>query len=288
MILVTGANGMVGSYVKEVFCDEELILTDLPELDISKRASLEGKLNKYRPEYVLHLAAETNVDKCETEIEHAYKINVEGTKNVAEACKRLGSTLIYISTGYVFNGKGRQLHSENDRADPQNVYGRTKLEGEKIVREILEKYYIFRADWMIGGGPQRDKKYVGQIIRKCEQNSDIEAIEDQYSTPTFAGDFLAGIKLVTKTQPCGLYHLANKGICSRYEMAVEIARQLGTKNKVIPVPSSVFKAPAKRAQSTALRNFKLEQLGLDIMPGWKISLEKYLNEWRHEQSFYAK
>jgi len=278
-ILITGANGMVGSYAKEVFGGDELILTDLPEHDVRDKEVVFDLFKRTKPQTVLHLAAETDVDRCELHPEEAYRSNVEAVENVAQACKDHKAVLIYVSTGFVFSGKGRREHTELDIPSPANVYGRTKLDAENLIKSLLSEFFIFRADWMIGGGPGKDKKLVGKIIKKCLAGEDIEAVDDMFSTPTFAKDFLSAINEFIPGKKYGLYHLANKDLCSRYEMALEIAALLGSRVKVSPVPSSRFPLPAPRAQSTGIKNYLLEQMGYDLMPRWQESLKEYVKEW---------
>ncbi len=278
MMLVTGANGMVGSYLQEVF-ENDLILTDIPEMDVTDKEKVCKMISEHKPEYVLHLAAETNVDKCEGEIEHAFKVNAIGTQNVALACLESGSTMIYISTGGVFNGIARQAHTEYDIADPVNVYGKAKLDGEKYVASILKNYYIFRAGWMIGGGPSRDKKFVGKIVELSKTRDVIEAVDDKFGSLTYAKDFLKGIKKLIGFAEFGLYHLANGGICSRYEIAVEIAKNIKPSLRVDPVSSDRFPLPAPRAHSEAMENHRLNIAGANPMQKWNDALAEYLKEW---------
>ena len=279
-MLVTGANGMVGSYISAVFDAGDIVLTDLPELDITSKESVDSFISRFKPEYVIHLASATDVDRCETDPAFATKVNVDGTRNVALSCARHGCGMVYVSTGYVFDGVGRHEHVESDIPKPVNVYGRTKLEGELIVAQLLKKYYIFRAEWMIGGGPEKDKKFVGHIMHKCLKGEDIKAVDDMFSTPTFAGDFVKALKTLVEKVPYGLYHLSNKGVCSRYELALEVVKDLSSSSKVIPVSSALFPSPVPRAQSTAIKSEKLVKLGYDIMPFWKDSLREYMREWK--------
>lgn len=279
MILVTGARGMVGSYVKDVFAGEELALTDIPEMDVTDRDKVFGLVDKYRPQWVLHLAAETDVDKCEREIDHAFRTNTIGTQNVALACRRQGTVMVYISTGGVFNGAAGRVHTEFDRPDPVNIYSQAKYQGELIVRDLLDRYYIFRAGWMIGGGPQKDKKFVGKIIELCKKRDELEIVSDKFGSPTYARDLVKGIRAIIKTGNYGLYHLVNTGICSRLEMAQEIVKLLKAKVKLIPVASDRFPLPAPRAASEAMRNYKLDLLGINPMPSWKEALANYIGEW---------
>jgi dTDP-4-dehydrorhamnose reductase len=284
MILVTGAKGMVGSYIGEVFVDEELALTDIPEMDVRDKGKVFNLVKKHRPQVVLHLAAETDVDKCEKEIDHAYSTNALGVENVALACQCFDAEMVYISTGGVFNGKPRQVHTEFDLPGPLNVYSKAKYEGEKIVQRLLSRFYIFRAGWMIGGGPARDKKFVGKMVELLTTRKEVEVVDDKFGSPTFARDLVKGIKKIIKTGNYGLYHLVNTGVCNRYEIALEMARILGTDVKIRPVTSDRFPLPAPRAASEAMRNYKLDLLGLNPMPGWKEALAEYVKEWHKEKN----
>ncbi|MFC1511430.1 dTDP-4-dehydrorhamnose reductase [Candidatus Margulisiibacteriota bacterium] len=281
MILVTGANGMVGSYVKAVFTDRDIYLTDLPELDITNRNQVFSIFEKVKPSLVIHLAAETDVDKCETSIDHAYRTNTMGTQNIALACQLRNCEMVYISTGGVFGGKKGDVHTEFSATDPQNVYARSKYEGELIVQNVLSRYYIFRAGWMIGGGKERDKKFVGKIIQFCfEGRKEIKAVNDKFGTPTFAKDLVRGIKEIIKTGNYGLYHLGNNGCCSRFDIARRIIDNIDKKIKLIPVSSVEFPLPAPRAESEAIRNYKLELMDMNVMRNWEEALAEYIDEWR--------
>ena len=278
MIFVTGANGMVGSYLEEVFSGGKLVLTDIDTLDVTDPVKVRNEIKKRKPEFVLHLAAETDVDRCEKEADHAYLTNALGTQNVALACQEAGAVMIYISTAGVFGGGKSEPYTEFDQPDPANIYGRAKWEGEKIVRFLLDRYYIVRAGWMIGGR-EKDKKFVGKIVRQFGEKDKILAVNDKTGTPTYARDLLEGIKKLITTGYFGLYHMANTGVCSRYAVAVEIGKILGKKTPVEPVPSSVFPLPAPRADSEAMRNYKLELLGVHKMRPWQEALSEYLKNW---------
>ncbi|NQU17132.1 MAG: dTDP-4-dehydrorhamnose reductase [Candidatus Saganbacteria bacterium] len=280
MILVTGANGMVGSYVKGVFVEERLALTDIPEMDVCRKDLVFSLAEKYKPDMILHLAAETNVDRCEKEIDHAYRTNALGVQNVALACQHLGAEMVYISTGGVFDGKAGQVHTEFDLPNPLNVYSKAKYEGERLVAALLNKYYIFRAGWMIGGGPAKDKKFVGKIIELCKNRKEIEVVSDKFGSPTFAQDFVKSIKKIVHTKNYGLYHLVNTGVCNRYEIAQEIVKLLKVDVKIKPVSSDRFPLPAPRSASEAMRNYKLDLLGINPMPEWRQALSAYLKEWQ--------
>jgi len=287
MIFVTGANGMVGSYLEEVFKKEELYLTDfnvdsktakINFLDIRDPEAVKKEIKKVRPQFVLHLAAKTDVDKCEIEVDDAYLTNVIGTQNISLACQDLNAIMIYISTAGVFGGDKIEPYTEFDHPNPVNVYGRTKLEGEKIVQSLLNKYYIVRAGWMMGGR-EKDKKFVGKIVQLFKEKDKILAVNDKIGSPTYAHDLLEGIKKLISTNYFGLYHMTNRGVCSRYDVAVEIGRILKKKIPVEPVSSALFPLPAPRARSEAMRNYKLELLGIVKMRTWQEALKEYLKSW---------
>jgi len=280
-MLVTGAGGMVGSYVPEVFSDYELALTDtvngLPNLDVRDPTSVKKAVAETKPDIVLHLAAATDVDRCEQEPDWAYHNNAVGTQNVALACQALDVVMVYISTAGVFWGDKPDPYNEFDVPNPANVYGHSKLAGEHIVASLLRRFYVVRAGWMIGGG-SRDKKFVGIIARMIlEGKNPLRIVSDKIGTPTYAKDLLKGIHRLLETGYYGLYHMANKGTCSRYDVAMELRRILGRpKVEMLPVSSAYFPLPAPRANSEAMRNLKLELLGLDGMRPWQDALGEYV------------
>jgi len=266
--LVTGSNGMVGSYV------DFGIRTDVDTLDISDPDVVEGAFRKYKPEIVLHMAADTDVDRCEREPERAYKINVIGTYNIAIAARHFNTKMVYISTAGVFDGKKNEPYTEEDIPNPQNVHWRTKFLGEVIVKDLVPEFLVIRAGWMFGGGPKKDKKFVAKIIKQLN-SPEIKVVSDIIGSPTFAKDLIKGIKILLKEKKVGLYHLPNKGIASRYDIACEIIRIFKAPTKVIPVSSSYFNLDAPRIASEAMYS------KIDIMRPWQEALKEYLlTEWK--------
>ena len=280
-VLVTGAGGMVGSYVPEVFRDYDLVLTDMVDgfthLDIRDTQAGLKIVEDVRPYVVLHLAAATDVDCCEQEPDWAYHTNAIGTQNVALACQALDVPMVYISTAGVFWGDKPEPYIEFDVPKPINVYGHSKLAGEQIVSSLLQRYYIVRAGWMIGGG-KKDKKFVGKIARLIEGGKNpLQIVSDKFGSPTYGKDLLSGIHALIKTGYYGLYHMVNKGCCSRYDMALAIREVLQRQDvEIIPVSSAHFPLPAPRARSEAMRNLKLEMLGLNLMRPWEDALREYI------------
>lgn len=275
MMLVTGAGGAVGSYVKDVFYDYELILTDKDELDIRDPERVFSFFGRHKPEIVLHLAAETDVDLCEKEPEHAFLTNTIGTQNIALACQKYGSLLIYISTAGVFDGEKHTPYTEFDTPSPLNVYGRTKLEGERVVQSLLREYFIIRTGWMMGGR-EKDKKFVAKIASLMKEKDTLFVVDDKWGSPTYAKDLLGEIKKLLERRYFGLWHVVNKGCCTRYEVALKMKEYMKSNIKIYPCSSAHFPLPAPRARSEAMLNYKLQLLGMNDIRGWEDALKEYL------------
>jgi dTDP-4-dehydrorhamnose reductase len=178
----------------------------------------------------------------------------------------------------VFGGDGALgPFTEFDTPHPANVYGHSKLAGERHVERLLSRFYIVRAGWMMGGG-ERDKKFVAKMLSQVREGRDIRAVSDKVGSPTFARELVTGIRDVIKSGRFGLYHMTNHGVCSRYDIARHIVEFVGASMRVIPVNSAHFPLSAPRANSEAMRNLSLELIGLDRMTHWKEALDAYLTE----------
>lgn len=278
MILATGAMGMLGGYLATAFNESELVVTSIERLDVRDFNAVMRMVKEVQPRLVLHLAAETDVDLCEREPDHAYRTNVLGTLNVTLACQRFDTEMVYISTVGVFGGDKPDTYTEFDTPSPVSVYAKTKYEGELVVQNLLHRYYTVRAGWMMGGG-EKDHKFVGKIVELALQRDRINVVNDTWGNPTYAKDLVANLRLLTDTGLYGLYHMVNTGACTRYEMALEIVRWLGKEVRVDPVSSAHFPLPAPRPRSEAARNYKLDLLGLNHMRPWKDALYDYLGSW---------
>ncbi len=285
--LVTGASGMLGNDLCPALLKGgfQVYPTDLaPDsksidaLDVREKEKVNDYIKKVNPSLIIHLAAETDVDKCEIDRKHASLTNTEATANIAIACKALGIPLVFISTGAVFDGKSKDIFRETDKPNPVNFYGKTKVEAEQMIEKALTNYFIFRAGWMIGGG-KKDKKFVGKIVNILKDKNDISAVIDKKGTPTFTEDFSANLLRVIKTGHYGTFHMANQGVCTRFDIALKIVEYIGKKGVTVkPVTSDAFPLPAPRGDSEALENYKLKLLGLDHMPRWEDSLKKYVGK----------
>jgi dTDP-4-dehydrorhamnose reductase len=271
-ILITGASGMVGSYVNFG------IRTDRHSLDVTNSKETMSVVGKYKPGAILHLAAETDVDQCERDPNFAYLLNSVGAYNMALAARSVGAKLIYISTAGVFDGQKSGPYEENDAPNPQNCYGHSKFLGELAVRGMLDDYLIVRTCWMMGGGPEKDKKFVAKIIAQLKKPEikEINAVNDQIGSPTFAKDLVAAIKELIKQDARGIYHLANTGAASRFDVAQRITNLVRPDVRINPVPSSFFNLHAKRTVNEALSS------KVNLMRPWDQAIEDYVrSEWEY-------
>ena len=278
-LFVTGGRGMVGGYVRDVFDGAEVFVTDLvgaERVDVRDRDLVQRVVRDVRPDVVLHLAAATDVDRCQLEPEWARLNNAVGTENVAIAARDVGAVLVYVSTGSVFSGEQAEPYVETDAPGPVNVYATTKLEGERIVTNVLPRAYIVRAGWMIGGGAV-DTKFVGKMAELIAAGrTPLRAVADTSGSPTYAKDLLAGIRRLLATERYGLYHMANAGTCTRYDMALAIVEALGRRDVIVEkADSSAFPLPAPRPRSEAMRNANLQALGMEQRP-WREALHEYV------------
>ena len=274
-ILITGANGMLAKAVREKFKHEELILTDVDELDITNLEKVEQFVSDCKPDVIINCAAYTAVDKAEEDLGLARKINAKGPENLSLAANKNDCILVHISTDYVFGGDlpvevGE--YSEDDEKNPATVYGLTKLEGEEAIKQNTKKYYIFRTAWLYGDG----NNFVRTMLKLGSEKEQINVVADQHGSPTYTVD-LADIILqaLNKKISYGIYHTTNLGFTTWYDFTREIFEQANIKCKVNPVTSEEFVRPAKRPKNSKMSKDKILQAGISI-PGWKDALKRYL------------
>lgn len=272
-ILVTGANGQLGHEVAKQGKDHELILTDVNNLDITDGKSVCDLFKSVKPDAVIHCAAYTNVDGAENDQDGAFKVNVIGAQNIAAGCLETGARMAYVSTDYVFAGDGQVPYREFDKVSPQTVYGRTKWQGEEIIRQVLGRHYIIRTAWLYGDG----NNFVRTILKLADQQDVLQVVHDQVGTPTSTVDLAKAIYRLLASDAYGTYHGTCMGQCSWYEFACEIVKQAGKKVNVIPVTTTEFPRPAKRPAYSVLDNYMLRMTVGDPMRDWKEALYHYTN-----------
>lgn len=287
-VALIGANGMLANMLqKSAPKSLELHLFDLPEFDITDRGGIYIKLSPLNPDIVINCAAFTQVDACETVSEIAFQVNGKGPGYLAAVAKELGSVLVHISTDFVFSGNKETPYAEEDVTEPLSIYGQSKLQGEQAILDSgLKDFYIIRTSWLYGPG---GGNFVETIARLAKEREELEIIADQIGTPTYTADLadaiwaLIGVKgsgIVPAS--FGIYHYSNEGICSWYEFACEIVKQMREANNSLkvqsinPVTTAEYPLPASRPIYSVLSKEKVvAATGLQI-PLWQESLQAYI------------
>ena len=279
-VLVTGANGQLGHCIKDLegqYPDLKLIYTDYHDLDITNFEATKAFFKKYIPiQYCINCAAYTAVDKAEEDKEKAYSINALGPKHLASACKENNTTLIHISTDFVFDGNKKEPYLETDTPNPLSVYGASKLQGEVEIQNILKEHFIIRTSWLYS---EHGHNFMKTMLKLGETRKELRVVNDQIGTPTYAGD-LAKVVLnviATKKNEYGLYHYSNEDEVSWYGFAKAIFELSGKNVKVNPVTTKEYPTPAKRPMYSVLDIKKIKQQIELFNEGWKIRLKSVLN-----------
>jgi dTDP-4-dehydrorhamnose reductase len=273
-ILITGANGMLAKSVKNKLFGNELICTDVEDLDITNLEDVRSFKNKINPNYIINCAAYTAVDKAEEQKDLAEKVNAIGPLNLAIVSKECNAKFIHISTDYVFNGNldTNKVYLETDLTDPVTVYGFTKDLGEKNVINNCDNYYILRTAWLYGDG----NNFVRTMLKFGKEKEEVSVVSDQHGSPTYAEDLADIIKQIIEKQiPYGLYHTTNTGFTTWYDFTKKIYELEKIDCKVNPVSSEEFVRPAKRPKNSKLSKDKILSQGIYI-PSWEDGLKRYL------------
>ncbi len=238
-VVITGHKGQLGRQLQAAFAGHEILGLDMPEDDITA-PTIRGRIVGFRPDLILHAAAYTDVDGCETNPELAFRVNAVGTQNVALAAAQTGAALLYISTNEVFDGSRRELYREWDVVNPTSVYARSKAAGEQIVRDLADgRFYICRLAWLFGPG---GNNFVTKILAGAEKYGALRVAADEFGNPTYAPDLAQAIVRLAATGQFGIYHLTNAGFCSRYEFAAKSCVWQGSRT----CPSRRSSAPTGR------------------------------------------
>ena len=284
-ILITGANGQLGSAIRSLasHTNRDFIFTDIGELDITQKAAVDAFFNKFPVNLCINCAAYTQVDKAESEPERARLINETAVGNLASACNAHNSTLIHLSTDFVFDGRNNRPYVEDDPASPLGVYGRTKLDGERAAASC-RRHLIIRTSWLYAAS---GRNFVRTILDLAKKRDALRVVFDQTGTPTYADDLAGAILEITDELAEGraidekinrIYHYSNEGVASWYDFAFEIIHLAGLKTELTPVRSSEYPTPAARPAYSVLDKAKIKKtFGLRI-PHWKTSLEKCMEK----------
>lgn len=270
-VLITGLTGQLGHETAGV-----LRLRGIPflgvgsaELDITDRKQVLRLITDCHPDAVIHCAAYTQVDRAEDDVERCMRVNVEGTRNIAEACRAVGAKMLYISTDYVFPGTGETPWETDDLTGPLNVYGKSKLEGELTVKELLDRWFIVRTSWLIG---EHGNNFVKTMLRLSEHYRTLRVVEDQVGSPTFTVDLAPLLCDMIETEKYGVYHATNEGFCSWAELAEAVFRLAKKDVTVQHVSTEEYGAKTLRPKNSRLSKRSLDEGGFARLPEWKRSL----------------
>jgi len=281
-ILITGNNGQLGSDCEKMLgTDYDILAIDLDELDITNLSDVERVVKDFSPDMILNCAAYTMVDKCETEKELAWKVNVTGPKNLALGAKKYGGRLIHISTDYVFDGlkKIPLPYVEEDIPSPLNYYGITKLEGERAIRHTTHQHMIIRTSWLYGVKGNNFLKTMLKLALKNPEN-EINVVNDQYGSPTWSYKLALQISKLIEVNGRGTFHATSEGYCTWYELAIYFLEKMDVPHLVLPCLSVEYPTPAARPKNSILENRHLNKTGINIMADWQDDVDHFVDNFR--------
>ncbi|MGV3461651.1 MAG: dTDP-4-dehydrorhamnose reductase [Flavobacterium sp.] len=278
VVAVTGASGQLGQALQHIapeYPNIKFIFAASAQADITNKASLSSFFQEHKPDFCINAAAYTAVDKAESEPEKAHFVNAVGAKNLAEVCNSNNTTLLHISTDFVFDGTKDEPYTEEDLPNPQSAYGKTKLQGENEIRRIAAKYFIIRTSWVYS---QFSNNFMKTMIRLGNERDTLSVVNDQTGTPTNAVDLAQALILIilSNKSEYGIYNYSNEGSCTWYEFAKEIFRINNMHIDLQPIPTSAYPTPAKRPVYSVLCKNKISTDFLLDISHWRDSLAREL------------
>ncbi len=281
-IAIIGANGQLGSDLVKVFNSSKQKIVPLThaDIDVTNVELSEKVLTNIQPDVIINCAAYVRVDDAEDNADIAFGVNAIGARNIAKICADINSTLMHISTDYVFDGRKKKPYTEDDFPNPINVYGNSKLAGEYFARNIPERYYVIRSSSLFGaaGASGKGGNFVETMIKKARNGEDIRVVDDMVMSPTYTMDAAGMMRdIIMKDLPFGTYHVANSGYCSWFDFTKAIFDMFEIDVNLIPIKTSAHGSKAKRPMFSALMSAKIGEYGFG-MPGWEEGLRGYLNE----------
>jgi dTDP-4-dehydrorhamnose reductase len=274
-IVVTGSQGMLGwDLCARLDRNHHVSPLTRADADIIDPPRIAELIRQASPDVVIHTAAFTAVDRCESKRDLAFRVNGTGTRNVTWVCKDLAIPLVYLSTDYVFDGEKNEPYLETDAPHPLSVYGESKLEGGRHVRTHLKSHWIVRTSWLFG---PHGRNFVGTILDQAKRGAPLRVISDQIGSPTYPEDLAAGLEAVLQGGGTGIYHISNQDTCSRFDFSQEILRQAGfDPSQIIPIATSTSDRPARRPRNSRLAGTHLAAEGLPLLPSWQDAVHRYL------------
>jgi len=276
-ILVLGHKGMLGSDVLlELKESHEVTGLDKEDIDITSASACEDAVNRYLPEVIINAAAYTDVDGCEAHPEECMAINSLGVKNIAEACRQKNIVIVHFSTDYVFDGTSDEPYREDHVCSPINIYGVSKLAGERHLFSLSANYLLIRTAWLFG---KNGKNFVQAIFNKARTSNKLEVVDDQFGSPTYTKDLAAALKVLLERNIKGVFHITNRGACSWFQFAKRILQEIALDGvQVCPIKSEQLQRPAKRPLYSVLSNRKFVETTGKTMQPWQLALRDYLKD----------
>ncbi|WP_027087218.1 dTDP-4-dehydrorhamnose reductase [Cohnella panacarvi] len=275
-IVVTGGDGQLGQELVRL-CSKrcEVVGLNRSQLDVTDKYQCLLGIKRLQPDAIVHAAAYTAVDRAETDKDGAWRVNVEGTRNVAGAAEAVGASFCYISTDYVFDGEGTIPYGELDVPNPRSVYGKTKLEGERLASALCEKTFIVRTSWVYG---KYGNNFVRTMLRLARQNTKLKVVNDQKGSPTYTHDLAKFIIELVQTKKYGVYHATNSGHCTWYEFAKAVFEEAGMEHiPIAPCTTEEYPRPAPRPKYSVLGNDNLIHAGFQPLRHWRAALRDYMS-----------
>lgn len=285
-VAVTGAKGQLGTDLCRALHSFDVIPFTHADIEIADMASVREAMVKHKPAVIINTAAYVRVDDCEDKKEKAFQVNALGARNVAVVAQELGAKLVHISTDYVFGGEAELRttpYTEFDTPIPLNIYGKSKLVGENLVRHFCLRHFVIRASALFGvaGSSGKGGNFIETMLRLAKERDELRVVNDQVFSPTYTRDLARKITQLMTTECYGIFHITDGGACSWYQFTTEIFKLAGLKTRVVPITSEQYPQKARRPRYSVLDNYHLRLLGMDDMRPWQEALRDYLEARGH-------
>lgn len=278
-ILITGANGMLAKDIYRVLYTKqkyEILCLSKENLDITCASKVEAVFEAYKPSFVIHTAAITNVDYCEDFPEEAMRVNCLGTGNIGLCCEKFQSIPIYVSSCGLF-GDEIKLNNEEEKVVLKTLYAKSKYFGEEKIKEYCGKYIIIRPGWLFGGEKEHKKNFVYKIYKEALEKNELFSASDKYGCPTYTVDLAEKIIELIEKKCLGLYHITNSGTATRYDYVKKIIEAFKLNININKVTSEFYKRKANVPNSEMLENAQLKAQGIRLLPDWEVAIEEYIS-----------
>ncbi|HVN79327.1 MAG TPA: dTDP-4-dehydrorhamnose reductase [Terriglobia bacterium] len=282
-ILLIGAHGQLGSDLELALSHHQVIGSTHETLDVIRSEQVRETVETTRPQIIINTSAFHKVDVCESEVMRSFEVNAYGVRNLALAARDTDAALVHFSTDYVFDGNTSKPYTEEDAPNPVNVYGVSKLAGEKMLRFLWRRSFVIRTCGLYGhaGSSGKGGNFVEMMIRKARNQESIRVVDDQRLTPTSTRELARKVVELIETDHYGLYHITSNGECSWYEFAKKIFELQGIRADLAPTSSQDYHSPARRPAYSVLANARLQQLSMDDLKPWETALQEYLEDRPH-------